>query len=351
MNLKRIHRVTVVQFFVIASIPLDVLCAQDANTPNVDSENTLKVMTWNLEWFFDENASDNYSALAKEKSTPSREQWDWRRDAVSDSLAKYRPDIAAFQEIENRRVLWYLTRSLQRNHQLRYLETALEGRDVSTEQDVGMITSESVEIISEMMHGYTPSLRATKSFQSVTKHLQAEVAFEFNGISHPVIIFNTHLRARPEAAELRIKQARLIHRWIKKTLESGANVLVLGDINTEHTGDEITARTDIGVLCGMETAERTDDLIDLTRNLAPSDRQTHLLPGKEFDRILCSRSLIEDTPNVPDLVFKSIETIAQASIRGSKDTPEQHWDHYWQITDDQRDLSDHLPVMASFEVR
>ena len=44
---------------------------------------TFSIMTWNLEWFYDEHVDDNYSQLAKEKSAPSRHDWEWRRDAVA----------------------------------------------------------------------------------------------------------------------------------------------------------------------------------------------------------------------------------------------------------------------------
>ena len=110
-----------------------------AQQPAVQSDGNepLSVMTWNLEWFYDENPGDNFSRLAREKSAPDRGKWDWRRDAIANRIAGVRPTVVAVQEIENRRVLYYLTRALSRNHQLSYNEYALEGRDFFTEQDVG----------------------------------------------------------------------------------------------------------------------------------------------------------------------------------------------------------------------
>ncbi len=51
--------------------------AEDAVPKNASSDQDknaepLTVMTWNLEWFFDDNAGDNFSELAKEKASPSR---------------------------------------------------------------------------------------------------------------------------------------------------------------------------------------------------------------------------------------------------------------------------------------
>lgn len=323
---------------------------QTSTTANTSQK--LKVMTWNLEWFYDENRNDNFSDLAKEKSSPNREAWDWRRDAIAKSIAAARPNIAAFQEVENRRVLWYLSRALQRNHQLSYFETGIEGRDFFTEQDVGYLNSAGVEVEKQTFYGFPPSLRDTDRYHSVTKHLETTITISSGGTTYPVIIFNTHLRAREEAAEIRVKQARLIRHWIAAYLNEGADVIVLGDINTEHRGNSTSdPNTEIGVLCGAETNSVADDLIDLTRMLATSDRGTHLLAGKEFDRILCSRSLMHDDPDRLDLVFSKIENLRDLCIQGDVDTPEQHWEQYWEMAADQRDLSDHLPIMATFELK
>ena len=62
-------------------------CAQAREHPR-----RLTVMTWNVEWFFDNESGDNYSDLAKEKTAPSRRQWDWKRDAVAQSIADSRPE-------------------------------------------------------------------------------------------------------------------------------------------------------------------------------------------------------------------------------------------------------------------
>ena len=77
----------------------------------------------------------------------------------------------------------------------------------------------------------------------------------------------------------------------------------------------------------------------------------HLLPGRKFDRILVSRSLLEDDPNKKDIALKSVAIRKDLAIQGSVDEQEQHWEHYWEMPEDERDLSDHLPVIATFEVR
>ncbi len=159
------------------------------------AEEPLTVMTWNLEWFFDENDSDNFSELAKQKSSPNRDQWDWRRDAFSDSIAKARPTVLAVQEVENRRVLWYLSQALRRRHKLQYDEFALEGRDFFTEQDVGLILRPPADLISLTQYGYPHRLRSSNQYYDVSKHLMAEVGFQYDQQSFSVLILNVHLCA------------------------------------------------------------------------------------------------------------------------------------------------------------
>lgn len=67
--------------------------------------------------------------------------------------------------------------------------------------------------------------------------------------------------------------------------------------------------------------------------------------------MLVRRWLIEDDPSRKDLVFQSIKVRADLNIQGAPDDPQRHWDHYWDIADDERDISDPLPVIATFEVK
>ena len=324
-----------------------------AQQPAVQSAGNepLTVMTWNLEWFYDENSGDNFSRLAREKSAPDRGKWDWRRDAIADRIAGVRPTVVAVQEIENRRVLYYLTRALSRNHQLSYNEYALEGRDFFTEQDVGYLVRRPADVAALIQRGYVQRLRSTNQFYDVSKHLFAEIEFQDGSDVHRVLILNIHLRAKPEGEAFRRRQARLMQHWVAEVVSAGRDVIVLGDFNSEETADQTLADSDLGIAAGLQTPSPNDDLIDLNLRLPRSSRQTHMLPGRQYDRILCSRSLLEDDPSKPDLVFSKIENLREMCIQGEADDPEQHWNDYWSLAEDQRDLSDHYPVMATFEIR
>jgi endonuclease/exonuclease/phosphatase family metal-dependent hydrolase len=159
------------------------------------------------------------------------------------------------------------------------------------------------------------------------------------------------LRAGVDGEPVRRRQARLIHHWIGEAIRRGENFILLGDMNSEERGDAVRAQSDMGIAAGRETSAADDDLVDLTLRISRQDRQTHLLEDRQFDRILVSRSLVEDDPRRPDLVFRDIRVASDLAVRGTPDAPEDHWDRYWKIPIDERDLSDHFPVIATFDVR
>lgn len=226
------------------------------------------VMCWNLEWFFDESKQGNYSELAQEKSAPTRGLWNWRRDAVAASIAKVSPAIVAVQEIEGPQVLWYLSRALEGEHDLKYDEHAIQGNDHYTEQDVGLLTTAPTEALSLMRGAVTQRMRREGIYASVPKHVAALVEVSVAGETESILVVNTHL-----------------------------------------------------------------------------------LVGKQFDRILVSRSLVEDESGRPDLCLRSVAVRPDLSIRGDADEPDEHWNHYWEIETAHRDLSDHYPLVAEFEIR
>ncbi len=163
----------------------------------------LTVMTWNLEWFYDDDSGDNFSKLAKEKSAPDRSQWDWRRDAVARGIAKTRPTVAAFQEVENRRVLWYLSRAIDRNHSISYRELAIQSRDHFTEQDVGMLFRQPADVLLASQLFLPSRMRKAEKFSDVTKHLLAEFEFPVGNGTERITVLNVHLRSGVQGESMR----------------------------------------------------------------------------------------------------------------------------------------------------
>lgn len=330
--------------------------------PRLDGAATFSVLCWNLEWFFDNESGDNYSSLAKEKTAPSRAQWDWRRDQVADALSRAQPAIAALQEVENKRVLWYLTRSLARAHELAYKEICVEGNDVFTEQDVGFLYRSAsdtsihpgtlaIEPIWTGTFGRSAAMRREDSFADLSKHLCVEYELSLGEQTERITVVTLHLRAKEEAVEIRTKQARTAHAWVADRIRAGENVMLLGDFNTDEKQIPAVAGSDMFAACGFETSDPADDLVDLHGLLPVSQRQTHLLAGKSFDRILVSPSLLEDNPSRADLSLIQFDRLQALSVKGSVDLPEKHWDRYWDIDDGDRDISDHWPLLATFQFK
>ncbi|NNE00640.1 MAG: endonuclease [Pirellulaceae bacterium] len=339
----------------LALMPFDASAQESAGqstSQNQSPPEKLTVMTWNVEWFYDEHDGDNFSKLAKEKTAPTRGDWDWHRDAVARSISRAKPSILALQEVENRRVLWYLSRALDRDYKLDYTELCDESTDHFTEQDVGLMFRSPVEVLQTSHFRMTSAMKSTEQYYDLSKHILAVFQVP-NGTDQPehVTVMNVHLRSRAEGESIRVRQARLIHHWIKERVIAGENVILLGDTNTEESGDTTRLGSDLGVVSGLETETPEDDLIDLHLRLSPQDRRTHLLAGKEFDRIFVSRSLLEDDPDRPDLVFTSIKVLKELSIQGEADSEAEHWEQYWKRAENQRDISDHYPVQATFEIR
>lgn len=327
--------------------------AQDqeaGNGGNLDGD--LVVMTWNLEWFYDEHTGDNFADLAREQSAPSRESWNWRRDAIADGIAKAKPDILAVQEVENQRVLFYLALAIERRHQIKYSVAFAEGTDYFTEQDVGFLYRNDLDLVRLSRYQQTGSMRETHQFSNVSKHAEAVFEVPVGDTVAQVTVMTIHLRARAQATAIRTRQARSVHAWLADRVAAGENVIVLGDVNSESITYPAEEGTDMAALSGFDTLSTDDDLIDLGRDLPVGERQTHLLEGKHYDRILVSESLVEDDPGRTDLVFSSIERLRELAVQGERvDTPEEHWDRYWETAADQRDLSDHWPIVARFSVK
>ncbi len=304
------------------------------------------IATWNLEWFFDEYTGDSYSKLAKEQAAPTRAEWQWKRDGVATAIAAMHPTILALQEVENERVLYYLTTRLRKVHNLNYHIAFIQGTDYYTEQDVALLYLDG--LVQYSRREQTESMRKNKEFYSVQKHLLGKFQWGTGSELQTLTVVTAHFRAMPNAATIRQRQAHLVRTWINELLQHGEDVVVLGDFNTEETFSNTAANSEIGILRALDTPDTSDDLIDLHSFLPEGSRNTHLLAGKQFDRILVSRSLLVDKSDQPDLVFHSIQRRKDLVVRGTQ-ADQDHWNIFYQIPQAERDLSDHYPLLATFE--
>ena len=307
----------------------------------------LRVMTWNVEWMFDDNSADNRSALAIDQSAPSQAYWHAKRDGVATVLAKHRPNIVALQEIESEHTLTEIVEQLQRRHGLTYRCAFMPGRDRFTEQDVGLLYGQG--LVSFGRYEQSKQMFNSQQFYNLSKHLVSE--FRWEDLDSPLTVMNVHLRATADAEAVRIKQVRLARHWLTPQLQSNQDVILLGDFNTEQLALGADTPFNTANEMAVVTSKNEDNvrMVDLLAHLPDTSQPTHAFLKKQFDRILVSQSLMVDGPG-KDWCFLKIEILDDAIVRGQRDGFE-HWTQRLSLGVDEFDLSDHHPVMATFELR
>jgi endonuclease/exonuclease/phosphatase family metal-dependent hydrolase len=307
---------------------------------------SIRVATWNLEWFYDDHQGDNESDLSKELSAPTAADWQWKVEAAAAGIAKLDATIIALQEVENRKVLRDLTKVLEEQHGQKFRIAFAEGWDVFTEQDVAFLYRSGLVEFSRREQ--TSEMFASKDFYNLQKHLFARFEWGEGEEKQTLTMLTLHLRAAEQGASIRERQCRLAKAWLSDALARGENVILLGDINTDEEALPPPVGTDVDILSGLSTPTPQDEMVDLHVHLPPAERPTHL-NGDSYDRIFVSPSLVADEPGKKDFVFQSIARVRDACVRGAPDT--DHRENYWQIPVAERDVSDHYPLVAEFEVK
>lgn len=313
-----------------------------------DDLREIRVATWNLEWFYDHQKGDNASDLAKEQSAPDRENWEWKKNVVAEAISKFKPTILAVQEIENRSVLVELCDILKKKHSLNYRVAYIEGFDTATEQDVAFLYLSGMVEFSRREQ--TKKQFDSREYYNLSKHLFGRFEWEVGDHTESLVLLNVHYRAKEEAGETRRKQAKLARLWIEPYLQAGENVMLLGDTNFEELCGTQIPGGELEITQGKTNADPKGFLVDLLEKAPEAKRKTHMLLDKQFDRLFASQSLMTDDPSRRDLVFQAIEVLPQVNIRGSGPDLD-HWDTRYTKPFPERDISDHFPVMATFQVR
>lgn len=307
---------------------------------------SIRIATWNVEWYFDDFKANNRNDLARQQSAPSRDEYDWKKRQLARVISVLQPDIIGLQEVEDREVIFQLTKELESQFQSRYRYAYIDGFDFGTEQDVAILYKSG--LVEYSRFETSGDAGDDERYYNIGKHLFCRFAWGKSDDRVELFVGNAHFRAGPDESELRIKQGRLMHEWVRPRLENGENVLLLGDFNTETFPESVNRKSDLGVLMGLETDARADDLVDLNQALPEGMRFSHM-GGKMFDRLLGSQAMVDDTPRRKDLVFSRIVVRPDLVIVGNKD--QDHRDRYYQIPRQERDISDHYPVMAEFLIR
>lgn len=155
-----------------------VLCPQFSIAQEPDNRELPKkitIATWNLEWFFDHITSDNGNGLPQKLSAPSRDEWEWKLQQVTEVVAEMKPTILALQEVEDRDVVWQLCKKLK-EHDLTYRYAFVGGYEFSTEQDVAIIYQSGC--VEYSRREQTDEMYASKKFYNLGKHMFARFQWE-----------------------------------------------------------------------------------------------------------------------------------------------------------------------------
>lgn len=299
----------------------------------------IPVATWNLFWFYDHNTSDNSRDLAKEKSAPDAASWTWKVKVVGDAIAEMKPTIIGLQEIENEKVLKDLAKYIKDNHNITYKVVFVQGKDTSTEQDVGILALSGFKSVRR-----EDWPKNNSRYKIPTKHLIAEFEWSDANDVEKLTVIVVHFTASGGTHQ-RVKQGKTVRLWIEDSLAREDNVIVMGDYNTHKPlGDPTANYSAVGALDGHWTSETYDDLYDLHNDLSPNHRITHR-HGDHLDRILISQALLTDW-DYNDLNYDSVVNRKDLAIRGGVDMGPSS--KYWDRSESERDVSDHYPVMVKF---
>lgn len=331
-------------WLVISTLSLCCCVGSTSRCQADEKPKAVTVATWNLEWFYDDDRRDNSLGISTEKTAPSLEEWEWKKSAVAKVIAEMNPTIMCLQEVENRKVVYELTKRLKDSHGLRYRYAFIPGYDFGTDQDVAIIYRSGLVEFSRREQ--SREMFDSQEFYNLSKHLIARFEWGAGDQKESLMLVNVHLRARAEHADLRVRQSRLIRAWVDEQITRGENVIVTGDFNVEEDFGMATKTGAVGILCGQNTAATADDLGDAHAVLPETSRATHI-SGRQYDRILFSAPMANDQSKKKDFVFNRAMIRRDLVVQGTFDG-EKHWDNYYSIPQNERDISDHYPLIVEF---
>lgn len=304
----------------------------------------ISIGTWNVEWFFDHDTSDNESDSARENSPPSKADYQWKAGAIAEAIAQLDVTVIALQEVENEKVVKRVAELLKTKHSLNYDVGFKQGTDSATEQDVAVLVKQGVTF-SCSRYKYPAGLRGKQDYKDVSKHLFVTLDFDTPIGKERVLLVTAHLFAADPEEQRR--QARTIRYWLSDRPAKGENIVVLGDMNSRQRFNETTPDSAVGILRGFQSPDKKDDLFDVDQKLSGDARRTHI-SGQEFDRILISSALESDKPGKEDLILDTVEMRSDVVVR--KDPDRDRRSNLWKIPPAERDISDHYPIVARFKL-
>lgn len=309
-------------------LTLSVSSARAQQDIEVREGERIRIATWNLEWFFDADTSDNHSQIAKQNSADSDSEYRGRVKKIAKAIADLEPTVLALQEIENRKVVQDLCEELKARHDRDYRVGFVQGKDRNTEQDVAFLHEDREGAVRTVRveDATNRDFSNKQLFKVPSKHVAMTVQRRAGDKLYKLTIINVHFKAGKKTSDIaqRKKQARVMNEWAEELLKEGHAVIILSDFNVRLPFQKNGPNTEMGIAMGMDSGTARDDLEDMHGDLPRRFRNTH--PLGHLDRILLSANLLDDEGLVFDRMFTH-ESIGK------------------------RRLSDHKPLSCTFTYR
>ncbi|MDX9866370.1 MAG: endonuclease/exonuclease/phosphatase family protein [Kiritimatiellia bacterium] len=282
----------------------------------------LVVASWNVENLFD--TEDDPANEGDDGFTPrgwmrwTGERYRLKLDHLAEIIARMRPDVLCLTEVENRRVLEDLARTLERQHAF--------GLPVIVHRDAEEKRGIDVALLARTAPDATRWLRTAPGQREVLV-----CDFSFGGRRLAVLVnhWKSQLGKKAESDEIRRREARAVRAFLDERLraEPAAAILVAGDFNDAPESPVLTG--DAGFVT-EEARVRGDASGRLLFNLAGSLSETarvtyYYAAGKKWntmDAISVTRGMLAGAvPAAPWRVrqngYTVFKTAAQQDPRGA----------------------------------
>ena len=313
----------------------------------------IRIASWNVENLFD--TEDDPATDGDDAFTPdgwvrwSSERYALKLEHLAEIIAKMRPDVLCLMEIENRRVLEDLQRTLREKQA--YELPAVLHRDGNDPRGVDVA----------MLSRYPAVM--TNWLPNMTRETLA-CDFEIGGRRLTVLANHWKSQAgiKEESDELRNRDASAVRRYLDGRLIANpkAAIIVAGDFNDQVTSSAMTGIAGLVLDKHRVLADKQGRLLfNLSGDLPANERCTYWYkPGKtwnSFDSINVSHGMLSGTESpapwqVLENTYRVFKTPAQLDEDGHP-IPFRFVRSKVKGNTFKTGYSDHFPVMVELEAR
>lgn len=279
-------------------------------------EGAFAIGTFNLDWAIDA-ADVPRTTLGKENRAKTDEDWEWKRDAIGELLAKERLDVVGLQELGGERELADIAWAIEQKGGYHYDYATVDTDDKATGLHVGLLSR-------------WPITDARRLDANMRKQMAADVELP-SGDTITVVVVHARSGHYPAYLADRRKQARSVKQAVLRVARQHP-VVVLGTFHDVYTPSFAEyAASSVGIFAGASTKSPTDDCQDSAAHVGETtvgDTPTHRI-------FSCGLWLSGAWASGRELV-----------VRGRVDPPDARWTDVPIDQDPQRDIGEHLVVWA-----